>query len=104
MIVRVAIILSNIAVSLVNQPEIPRNIDKYNELTKEGILNSEDFKEYISLAAERDQINFDGTLTHTILDAQMQQAIEDKNIFAYKGLQHEMLYNSINFLFLQKIK
>jgi hypothetical protein len=72
------------------------NIDKYNELTKEGILNSEDFKEYISLAAERDQINFDGTLTHTILDAQMQQAIEDNNAFAFKALQHDKLFNLVS--------
>jgi hypothetical protein len=72
------------------------NIDKYNELTKEGILNSEDFKEYISLAAKRDQINFDGTLTHTILDAQMQQAIEDNNAFAFKALQHDKLFNLVS--------
>ena len=75
---------------------IGENIDKYNELTKEGILNSEDFKEYISLAAERDQINFDGTVTHTILDAQMQQAIEDNNAFAFKALQHDKLFNLVS--------
>lgn len=72
------------------------NIEKYNELSKEGILNSDDFKEYIKLAAERDQINFDGTLTHTILDAQMQQAIKDKNAFAFKALQHDKLFNLVS--------
>jgi hypothetical protein len=75
---------------------LDETINEYNTLTEEGILDSKYFKDYMTRVVERDQINFDGTLTHLTIEAQIQKAIEDKNVFAFKALQHDKLFNLVS--------
>ena len=75
---------------------LDETINEYNTLTEEGILDSKYFKDYMTRVVERDQMNFDGTLTHLTIEAQIQKAIEDKNVFAFKALQHDKLFNLVS--------